>query len=183
MSDTQRAEVLVDESGRDPRSPQDLAGDERTMLTGFLQRQRQTLEAKCAGLTPEQLAQRAVPPSTISLLGLVRHMARVERGWFRQCVEGEDVATLFRGPDNMDGEWDDAVGTRECVDEAFAAWRAECGSSDRIIAARGLDETFVDHGGCLWNMRSLLGHMVEEYARHLGHADLLRERIDGRLGV
>ncbi|MEN3122062.1 DUF664 domain-containing protein [Janibacter sp. LM] len=110
MSDTQRAEGLVDASGRDPRSPQDLAGDERTMLTGFLRRQRETLEAKCAGLGPEQLAERAVEPSTISLLGLVRHMARVERGWFRQCVEGEDVATLFRGPGNMDGEWGEAVG-------------------------------------------------------------------------
>ncbi|WP_346008313.1 DinB family protein [Janibacter terrae] len=182
MSDTQRAEGLVDASGRDPRSPQDPAGDERTMLTGFLRRQRETLEAKCAGLGPEQLAERAVEPSTISLLGLVRHMARVERGWFRQCVEGEDVATLFRGPGNMDGEWDDAVGTRECVDEAFAAWRAECRSSDAIIAARGLEDTFVDHSGWPWNLRSLLGHMIEEYARHLGHADLLRERIDGRLG-
>lgn len=182
MSDTQRAEGLVDESGRDPRSPQDLAGDERTMLTGFLRRQRETLEAKCAGLTPRQLAERAVEPSTMTLLGLVRHMARVERGWFRQCVAGDDVPTLFRGPGNMDGEWDDAVGTQECVDEAFDAWREECRVSDAIIAARGLDETFVDHGGWPWNLRSLLGHMIEEYARHLGHADLLRERIDGRLG-
>ncbi|MDN5717256.1 MAG: DinB family protein [Janibacter sp.] len=182
MRRTQRADMLVDDDGQDPRSPQDLAGDERTMLTGFLRRQRETLEAKCAGLTAEQLATRAVEPSTISLLGLVRHMARVEQGWFAECLDGQMIQGHFRGPDNVDGEWDDAVGTDECVQEAFATWRAECRSSDGIIAGHGLADTFRDNGGWEWNVRSLLGHMIEEYARHLGHADLLRERIDGRLG-
>lgn len=152
------------------------------MLTGFLRQQRETLEAKCADLTAEQLAARAVQPSTMSLLGLVRHMARVEQGWFVECLDGQMVHSPFRSPDNMDGEWDDAVGTDACVEEAFATWRAQCQSSDEIIAAHGLDDTFADNGGGEWNVRSLLGHLIEEYARHLGHADLLRERIDGRLG-
>lgn len=152
------------------------------MLTGFVRRQRETLEAKCSGLTAEQLAERAVEPSTISLLGLVRHMARVEQGWFAECLDGRSVQPHFRSPGNPDGEWDDAVGTDAWVEQAFATWRAECRSSDGIVAARGLDDTFRDHGGGEWNVRSLLGHIIEEYARHLGHADLLRERIDGRLG-
>lgn len=182
MSDTPRAQMLVDDSGRDPRRPPDFVGDERTLLAGFLRWQRETLEAKCAGLTPAQMAARVVEPSTISLLGLVRHMARVEQGWFRQCVEGEPVAPHYRGPGNVDGEWDDAAGTVECVEEAFARWRAECASSDEILAAQALDDTFVDNGGGTWSIRALVLHMIEEYARHLGHADLLRERIDGRLG-
>ena len=74
------------------------------------------------------------------------------------------------------------MGTDACVEEAFATWRAQCRASDEIIAAHGLDDTFSDHGEGEWNVRSLLGHLIEEYARHLGHADLLRERIDGRLG-
>lgn len=150
---------------------------------GFVRWQRETLAAKCADLTPEQLASRSVEPSTISLLGLVRHMARVERGWWRQCVDGEDIPTLYRGPGNIDGEWDDAVGTQECVDDAFATWRAECARADEIAAGRALDDTFDDGGAWTWSIRALLLHMIEEYARHLGHADLLRERIDGGLGA
>lgn len=178
MSETQRAQMIDD----DPRTPVDPVGDERHLLGEYLRWQRETLAAKCADLSPEQLATRSVEPSTISLLGLVRHMARVERGWFRQCVEGEDVATLYRGPGNMDGEWDDAAGTQECVDDAFATRRAECLASDEIIARHALDDTFEDHGGWTWSVRGLVLHMIEEYARHIGHADLLRERIDGRLG-
>lgn len=120
-------QLVDDELGiRIVDTPVDPVGDERHLLGEYLRWQRETLAAKCADLSPEQLATRSVEPSTISLLGLVRHMARVERGWFRQCVEGEDVATLYRGPGNMDGEWDDAVGTQECVDDAFATWQAEC---------------------------------------------------------
>lgn len=109
-------------------------------------------------------------------------MARVERGWFRQCVAGEDVATLYRGPGNMDGEWDDAIGTPECVDDAFDTWRRECRASVEIIRRHGLEDTFEVDGEETWSIRALVVHMIEEYARHLGHADLLRERIDGRLG-
>ncbi|WP_430407146.1 DUF664 domain-containing protein [Janibacter sp. G349] len=79
-------------------------------------------------------------------------------------------------------EWDDAAGTQECVDDAFATRRAECLASDEIIARHALDDTFEDHGGWTWSVRGLVLHMIEEYARHIGHADLLRERIDGRLG-
>lgn len=153
MRQTPRAQMLLGDDGKDPRTPFDPVGDERQLLLDFVRWQRETLEAKCAGLSPEQLATRAVEPSTMSLLGLVRHLARVEQGWWRQCV-----------------------------DDALATWRAECRAADAIVAVRALDDTFEDNGGGTWSIRALLLHMIEEYSRHLGHADLLRERIDGRLG-
>lgn len=139
MSTEHRAETWTDGTGTDTRTPFDPVGDERTLLVAFLRWQRETIAAKCADLTAEQLAERSVPPSTMSLLGVVRHMARVEQGWFTQCVLGQPVEPLYRGPQDMDGEWDDAVGTDECVREAFETWRAECRSADAVLAEHDLE--------------------------------------------
>ncbi|MFC5750777.1 DinB family protein [Actinomadura rugatobispora] len=149
------------------------------MLAGFLQYQRETLAMKCAGLTAEQLKQRSVPPSAMSLLGLVRHMAEVERVWFRIRLRGEDISYRWkrRPEDDIDFQID-----RADPDEAFAAWDEECARSRDIVrAAASLDITG-RHREREVSLRWVLVHMIEEYARHNGHADLLRERIDGATG-
>ncbi|TDD93525.1 DinB family protein [Actinomadura rubrisoli] len=149
------------------------------MLAGFLRFQRETLAMKCAGLTTEQLKRRAVPPSALSLLGLVRHMAEVERVWFRIRLSGEDVSYRWkqRPGDDLDFQTDTAD-----PGEAFSAWAEECARSRDIVrAAASLDITG-RHRGEDVSLRWILNHMIEEYARHNGHADLLRERIDGTTG-
>jgi uncharacterized damage-inducible protein DinB len=157
-------------------------GDDRAILTGFLDFHRDTLEWKCAGLTAEQLRERAIPPSTLSLLGLVRHLAEVERGWFRRGIAGEDVGPLFYTDDNPDGDFDDVDdATDDDVEGAFAAWRYEVRRAREIVAAASLDDTFTGRNR-EFSVRWVLTHMVEEYARHNGHADLLRQRIDGQTG-
>ena len=151
------------------------------MLAGWLDFHRATLEMKCAGLTPEQLATRPVEPSTLSLLGLVRHMADVERGWFRRRLGGEDAPPLHYSDDDLDGDFDNL--DPAAVDDAFATWRAECARGREIAAALpSLDVMVTDREGRRLSARWVLFHMVEEYARHNGHADLLRERIDGATG-
>ena len=156
-------------------------GDERAMLLAYLEYQRDTLASKCAGLDDEQLRRRAVDPSPLSLLGIVRHAAEVERSWFRQRVAGESVECRWIREDDMDAEFDHVDDAD--VGEALGAWAEERQAAARIVAARSLDDTF-EHGtrGTL-SMRWLLLHMIEEYARHNGHADLLRERIDGSTGA
>jgi uncharacterized damage-inducible protein DinB len=131
-------------------------------------------------LDADQLRQRSAPPSTLSLLGLVRHMAEVERGWFRRTIAGEDVAQIYTSDADPDGEFDN-VDTAD-VDEALATWRDECRSGDEIASARDLDATGRQRTGRVVSLRWVLMHMVEEYSRHNGHADLLRERIDGAVG-
>jgi uncharacterized damage-inducible protein DinB len=152
-------------------------GDERSTLLAFLEWQRSTLARKCAGLAPDQLRIRSVEPSTMSLLGLVRHMADIERGWFRQTLAGEHLNYRYSTPDDPDGEFDN-VGTAD-VDEAFASWHEECAKADEIISRRALEATGYQRSGTEVSMRWILNHMIEEYSRHNGHADLLRERIDG----
>ncbi|POX38631.1 hypothetical protein C3486_22225 [Streptomyces sp. Ru73] len=166
----------------DPRENGPRLGDERATLVEYLRCQRLTLEMKCAGLDAEALARRAVEPSTMSLLGLVRHMADVERGWFRRCMAGQDAPPLFRTEAEPDGDFDGAVADPAVVDGAWAAWRAETEFAERFVA-EAPDLGIVGQGsdGPI-SLREVLVHMVEEYARHNGHADLLRERIDGRLG-
>jgi uncharacterized damage-inducible protein DinB len=154
--------------------------DERTTLTAFLDWQRATLARKCDGLTPDQLRARSAPPSTLSLLGLLRHMADVERGWFRRTLAMEDIAYLYSSDTNPDGDFDD-VDTAD-VDDAFVTWRAECERARQIVAERQLDDTGRQRSGKTISLRWILVHMVEEYSRHNGHADLLRERIDGAVG-
>lgn len=154
--------------------------DERATLIGFLEYHRQTLMMKCAGLTPEQLRRRPVPPSTMSLLGLVRHLADVERGWFRRGVAGENAPPIFWSEGNIDGDFDDVDAADP--DEAFEVWRRECDRSREILdGVESLDVTFMRRQDTL-SVRWLLTHLIEEYARHNGHADLFREIIDGATG-
>jgi uncharacterized damage-inducible protein DinB len=154
---------------------------ERAMLDGWLDYHRATLASKCAGLTDSQLRERSVPPSTLSLLGLVRHMAEVERGWFRRTLAGEDAGPIYYSdPDDPDGDFDN-VDTAD-VDEAFATWGAECDHARELANAAADLEVAGDRRGETVTLRWILTHMIEEYARHNGHADLLRQRIDGAVG-
>lgn len=166
----------------DPREGGPSLGDERATLVEFLRCQRLTLEVKCSGLGAEQLARRSVDPSTMSLLGLVRHMAKVERFWFRERLAGQRVRRLFVSDAEPDGDFDGAVAHPDVVTRAWQAWREEVDFAERFVAeAPSLDITADLHARKI-SLREVLVHMVEEYARHNGHADLLRERIDGRLG-
>ena len=154
--------------------------DERTTLTGFLDFQRAPLERKCDGLTGDQLRERAVPPSQLSLLGIVRHLAEVERNWFRPVLEGAELATIFWPP----LDWQRTLRDLEqaSVAESFAAWREECAHARELVAAApSLDVTGWRRGEEI-GLRWVLTHMIEEYARHNGHADLIRERLDGATG-
>ncbi len=154
-------------------------GDERAVLTGFLEYQRETLAIKCAGLSAGQLRARAVEPSGLSLLGLVRHMADVERGWFRQILNGEDCPDRWPrdGERYTDFDVEDAD-----PQEAFDAWQEECALSRAVVdEVESLGVTGRD-GDDVFSARWIITHMIEEYARHNGHADLLRERIDGVTG-
>ena len=145
---------------------------ERATLAGFLEFQRETLAWKCAGLTDAQLRERPVTPSGLSLLGLVRHLAEVERGWFREDLLGERLDPLWAAGTDFAVEDADVAG-------AFAAWQAECARSRSIVEALpSLD--VVGTGG--YSARWIITHMIEEYARHNGHADLIRERLDGSTG-
>jgi uncharacterized damage-inducible protein DinB len=181
MATTRRADMFLP-LDEDPRENGPTLGDERATLVEFLRCQRLTLEVKCRGLDAEQLARRSVEPSTMSLLGLVRHLAEVERNWFRRVMNGQDAPRLFCTETNRDGDFDDAVADPAMVEEAFAAWRSEMAYADEYLATMpDLDTTVAGRDGEI-SLREVLVHMVEEYARHNGHADLLRERIDGRVG-
>jgi uncharacterized damage-inducible protein DinB len=160
----------------DPRRQGGFDG-ERDLLLGYLRNYRLTLEMKCSGLDAEQLARRSVPPSNMSLLGLVRHMATVEQAWFRVAMAGENVPRLYRGAG--EDEFDGAVADHEVVAEAYARWREEIAFAQQYVEQTPDLATVGSKGDVL---REVLLHMVEEYARHCGHADLLRERIDGRVG-
>ncbi|MCF2527550.1 DinB family protein [Yinghuangia soli] len=165
----------------DPRGGELVRG-EHAILVGYLRNQRLTLEMKCAGLDAAALARRSVPPSNLSLLGLVRHMAMVEQNWFRRVMAGESVVRHYRTEASPNEEFDGAVPDPEAVAEAFGRWRDEVAFAERFVAeARDLYVTGVDHGRPV-ELREVLVHMIEEYSRHNGHADFLRERIDGRVG-
>jgi uncharacterized damage-inducible protein DinB len=156
-----------------------VAGEKET-LTAFLNWQRAVMARKCEGLSADQLRQRSAPPSTLSLLGLVRHMAEVEQGWFQRTMAGEVVEPHYSSEAEPDGEFDNVDDAD--VEEAFATWREECRRGDEIVAARELDAIGRHRTGREVSMRWVLTHMIEEYSRHNGHADLLRERIDGAVG-
>jgi uncharacterized damage-inducible protein DinB len=176
-----RADLFVDPAS-DPRDGGPRLGDERVTLTEFLRCQRLTLELKCAGLDADQLARRAVEPSTMSLLGLIRHMAEVERRWFRIRFAGTDAPWLYQTPADPDADFNGAVADPAVVEEALASWREEIAFADNFTRENDLDFVGHDSRGEPVSLRELLVHMIEEYARHNGHADLLRERIDGRVG-
>ena len=176
-------------SDDDPREHGPQLGDERVTLVESLRRQRLTLELKSAGLDAEAMARRSVPPSTMSLLGLVRHLAEMERETFRIMMAGQDVPRLFCSADEPDGDFDGAVADPRVVAQAWDAWRVEVDFATRFVdEAASLDitgdDTLNQHGsgGGQMSLRQVMVGMIEEYARHMGHVDLLRERIDGRRG-
>jgi hypothetical protein len=192
MATTRRADMFTEDgkpSADDPRENRQRLGDERVTLVESLRCQRLTLELKCAGLDAEAMARRAVEPSTMSLLGLVRHLAEVERATFRVLMAGQDVPRLFCSATDRDGDFDGAVPDPQVVAGAWDAWHAEVDFATRFVAeATSLDITSNDplnqhgSGGGSISLREVLVGTIEEYARHMGHADLLRERIDGRIG-
>jgi hypothetical protein len=155
--------------------------DERQILTGYLDWQRRTLELKCTGLEPGMLSERAVPPSDMSLHGLVRHLAGVERWWLAMQFAGEDVPMLHYSDDDPGQDFGRLDGDPA---EALALWRAECEHSREIAAAASLDDTGTNFStGEPITLRWVLMHLLVDYARHNGHADLLRERLDGATGL
>jgi len=157
--------------------------DERSVLVDYLRVYRLTMEMKCAGLDAGQLARRSVPPSTMSLLGLIRHMADVERHWFRRVMAGEDAPPLYWTEGDADVDWTGAIADPELVARAWEDWRGEVGYAERYVTGSGdLGIRGTMRDGKTISLREVLVHMIEEYARHCGHADLLRERIDGRIG-
>jgi uncharacterized damage-inducible protein DinB len=163
-----------------------LVAQEREMLDAWLDYHRATLAVKCEGLTDDQLRAQAVPPSSLSLLGLVRHMGEVERSWFRRVLGGEQAPPRYYSDENRDGDFDDVAAADVAaadVAEAFGYWRDECAHArERAAAAPSLDMIGTGRSGERYSLRWIMVHMIEEYARHNGHADLLRERIDGTVG-
>ena len=180
--------------GADSSMWMDMAGDprfttgtepegERATLLDYLRTYRLTMEMKCADLDAAQLALRSVPPSTMSLLGLIRHMADVERNWFRRVMAQADAPPLYWSEDVPDADWLGAVADPAVADEAWRAWRDEVAFAEKFVAdSPDLGIKGIMRDGTSVALRSVLVHMIEEYARHCGHADLLRERIDGRVG-
>ncbi|MFF9278224.1 DinB family protein [Streptomyces griseosporeus] len=157
--------------------------DERAMLEGWLDYHRQTLAWKCEGLTEAQLKTPSVEPSELSLMGLVRHMAEVERIWFRRTLVDEDPGPIYYSDADPDGEFH--LTDADTWEEAYATWQAEIEIARRNAARFGLDDLSEGRHrrtGAQPNLRWLYTHMIEEYARHNGHADLIRERIDGATG-
>ena len=168
----------------DPRTFGNPEGEKAT-LREYLGNYRLTLELKCSGLDAEQLARRSVPPSTLSLLGLIRHLAQVEHSWFQRVLQGRtDQPRLFQRADDRDADFNGAVADPAVVEEAFAAWKAEIVAADVWLDALDEDDLgrHVPRDDDTVTVRDVLVHVVEEYARHAGHADLLRECIDGRTG-
>jgi uncharacterized damage-inducible protein DinB len=161
--------------------PPVIAG-EREMLRAFLDFHRATLAMKCDGLPDEDLRRQSMPPSALSLLGLVRHMAEVERAWFRRVIDGEDIPLVWSDQGDYQAAYQASAATRS---EAFGAWQAEVEHSRRIeTRAESLDVTgYQASWGEDVSLRLVMLHLIHEYARHNGHADFLREGIDGTVGV
>ncbi|WP_031069554.1 DinB family protein [Streptomyces sp. NRRL WC-3742] len=162
----------------DPRGSEGPTPDgELPTLLDYINHFRLTLRLKCEGLSPEQLARRSVPPSTMSLLGLVRHLAEVERDWRNWITEGEPLPKIYgeRGAD-----FDEAVGEQAVVDAAFADLEREQAATDAVLAPH--QDLGAHIGRKRIAVREMLVHRIDEYARHCGHADLLRECVDGRTG-
>lgn len=156
-------------------------GDERAMLEGFLDYHRGTLLWKASGLTPAQLVTASVEPSGLTMLGLVRHCALNERWWFRQQAAQLDIPETYDLSENEDAELEDLDPDR--AEEDFAIYRAEVSAAREAVRDLPLDHTFKNRGRKTdMTLRWVYLHMIEEYARHNGHADLIRERIDGATG-
>jgi hypothetical protein len=160
----------------DPRADGRFDNDERSMLVGYLADRRLTFEMKCGGLDAEGMARQSVPPSNLSLLGLVRHLAGVERAWFRGVMAGESAEPPYPGSSAFEVAKADAAR----VAEGWECWRSEVSFAERFVDEA--DDLGMLGKGRPVPLRAVMIHMIEEYARHNGHADLLRERIDGRVG-
>ncbi|WP_371405913.1 DinB family protein [Kribbella sp. NBC_00662] len=157
------------------------AADERVLLQGFLDYHRGTLLWKVSGLTGEQLVQRTVDPSSMSLIGLVRHLSEVEKYWFHRALAGHDSPPKYWTAEHPDGDFDlaDPAQAEQDVED----FREIIKTSDTLAADHSLDDTFIRPGyDEPYSVRYLYIHMIEEYSRHNGHADLLRERLDGATG-
>jgi uncharacterized damage-inducible protein DinB len=164
------------------RTDPDRIADERRALDQLVDYQRATLLSKCAGLTASQLKQRSVPPSTLSLLGLVRHMTEVERWWFRMHPNAEDLEFPY-DPDQTGADFDDTADADAASD--LDVYRREIEAARAAVADKPLDLVVPsrgEHAERTRDIRWIYLHMIEEYARHNGHADLLRETIDGATG-
>ena len=162
----------------DPRQRDGVSPDgERATLLDYLTNYRLTLRMKCEGLDAAQLARRSVPPSTMSLLGLLRHLAEVERDWHNWIRTAAPLPALYG---DGDADFEGASAEQAVVDAAYADLAREQARTDAALAGHlDLGERVGKRGIAV---RELLVHMIEEYARHCGHADLLRECIDGRVG-
>jgi uncharacterized damage-inducible protein DinB len=159
-----------------------LIAGEREMLRVFLDFHRSTLAMKCEGLTDDQLRECSMPPSTLTLLGLVRHMAEVERTWFRRAIAGEDIPLVWSDEFDFQAAYDASNSTRS---EAFAAWESEVARSRQIESdAHSLDVLgYQPRWKEQVSLRFVMLHLIHEYARHNGHADFLREGVDGTVGA
>jgi uncharacterized damage-inducible protein DinB len=161
------------------RSDPPRVAEERAMYQNWLEFHRGTLLWKCTGLTDDQLKTASVSPSRLTLLGLLRHMAEVERSWFRCRSAALTLPDLYCPDDDKDGDFDNVADA--VVEQDFATFKDECLAADEAVRAKSLDETFDGRNGPI-SLRWVYVHMIEEYARHNGHADLLRECIDGATG-
>ncbi|MFG2406159.1 DinB family protein [Streptomyces brevispora] len=160
-----------------------LNADERTTLQSWLDFYRATVAVKCDGLADEQVRRASVPPSSLTLLGLVQHLAEVERNWFRRVLAAEDAPPIHgapAGPGGQDGGFE--ISADASFAQALATWQGEITASRANCAVRTLEDTAPFMGGEV-SLRWIYTHMIGEYARHSGHADLLRERIDGSTGA
>ncbi|SDU18300.1 Protein of unknown function [Amycolatopsis keratiniphila] len=158
----------------------DTAADERILLPSLLTWHRSTFLHKLSGLTGEQLATASVPPSNMTLLGLVRHLAKVERFWFRLRYAAQDIEPLYDPALGKDHDFEVLDAAK--AEEAYDILLEEIRLADEAAAEGSLDDTF-DLGGTPFSLRMLYLHMIGEYARHNGHADLIRERVDGHTGA
>jgi uncharacterized damage-inducible protein DinB len=172
----------------DPRSAFADPEGEYATIVGYLRHYRLTIEMKCEGLSPEQLATRSVPPSTMSLLGMLRHLARVEHHWFVRVLGGQGhLDRIYWSDEDDDLDFNGVVGDEVCVADAWDSWRREVAGADSYLEAfpdgeHDLGEHVPMPRGGAAPVRDVLLHLVEEYARHAGHCDLLRECLDGRTG-
>lgn len=162
------------------RTREPVAGGERATLDGLLEWHRSTFGWKCAGLTGDQLALRPVPPSGLSLLGLVRHLTDTERAWFRRRVAGQPLPGVYTTADRPEAAFEDTDPVTAEADVARLTGEWEL--CRQAVAGVPLDATFEHEKRGPLAVRWVYGHMIAEYARHIGHADLLRETIDGATG-
>jgi uncharacterized damage-inducible protein DinB len=168
---------------KDPRSYGAPIGELATYRE-YLGNYRLTISLKCEGLDAEQLARRSVPPSTLSLLGLVRHLTQVENHWFQRVLQARTDVRRYKRDDDPDADFTDATADPAVVEEAFSTWRTEIAESDAWLDGISDEDlaTMITMDQQPVGVRDILVHLIEEYARHAGHADLLRECIDGRTG-